>query len=83
MAAGGFRGIAVALVMIMRGVVVCRIRLRAVLMSGTAGSMPVGTGDHRRIRRHALQRQGNQQYRNQQRAERIHVNSVAEFGIWR
>lgn len=89
MAAGGFCGIAVVLVMIMRrGVLLFRIRLRSVLMlmSVTVGGMAASTGDCRRIGRHTLQRQGNQQYRNQQCAEWIHGNSVAnpsvaEFGI--
>ncbi len=60
------RGFIVALVMIMRGAVVGRIRRRGVWMPVTAGGMSVGAGDHRRIGRHALERQGNQQYRNQQ-----------------
>ncbi len=62
MAAGGFRGIGVALVMIMCGGIVLRIRLRRVLMSVALGGMAIGAGDHGHIGRHSLQRQGDQQY---------------------
>lgn len=57
-----------ALLMIMHGAVLGVISRRGVLMlfmSVTLGGMSVGTGDHRRKCCHALQRQGNQQYRNQ------------------
>lgn len=56
-------------VMIMRGAVLSRIGMRGVLMllmPVSVGCMSVSAGDHRRKCRHALQRQGNQQYRNQQ-----------------
>lgn len=66
MAACRVRGFVVALLMIMHSDVVGCIRLHGVWVSVTVGGMSVGAGDHRRIGRHALQRQGNQQYRDQQ-----------------
>ncbi len=72
MATGGVRGFVVVLRVIMRGVVVGRIRLCGVWVPVIAGGMPVSAGDHWRIGCHALQWQGNQQYRNQQCAEGVH-----------
>ncbi len=66
MAVWGIRGCIVALMMVMHGAVMCGIHLCGMRMPVTADGMSVGAGDHRRVSRHTLQWQRNQQYRNQQ-----------------